>query len=263
MPKRRKSSSSRKSSRSVRRWSIELIVLCLLLVVAAYVGHDDKAKPSRPVQTTEKVEKRSSTIKTEKKQEAKPAAKQAQQEAKKAQPEKKAAPKTAAEQKKTEAKKDIASKASPSPAPTAQEYQLVYAADGDSFEVQDSRKRKLRVRLYGVDAPEGKQTYGKESRAHLIKLMQGKKVIIKTMYQDDYKRSVALVYLSVNGKPDELSINQRQVQAGMAWVYDYYCTNAICNTWKLEEAMAQKEKLGLWKDRSPTPPWQWRRNNSR
>ena len=83
------------------------------------------------------------------------------------------------------------------------------------------------------------------------------------MYKDNHQRSVAIVYYSQNGKPDELSINQRQVQAGMAWVYDYFCTSAVCNTWKLEEAMAQKAKLGLWRDSNPVPPWQWRRANPR
>ena len=258
MKKRRKSSSSRKSPRTVRRWGIEIAALCILLLVAAYVGYDGGSKSTRPAQTVEKTEKRKPAVKTEKKQEApKPAAKQ---EAKKAQPEKKAEPAKKAE---APAKRDTPSTTSPKAAPTAQEYQLVHASDGDSFELQDSRKRKIRVRLYGIDAPESSQAYGKESRANLLKIMNGRKVFIKTMYQDDYKRSVALVYLSVNGKPDELSVNQRQVQAGMAWVYDYYCTNAICNTWKLEEAMAQKAKLGLWKDRNPTPPWQWRRSNSR
>ena len=83
------------------------------------------------------------------------------------------------------------------------------------------------------------------------------------MYKDNDQRTVAIVYISRNGKADELSINQRQVQAGMAWVYDFYCTSSVCNTWKLEEAMAQKQKLGLWSDSNPVPPWQWRRSNPR
>ena len=146
---------------------------------------------------------------------------------------------------------------------SGEEYRLSYASDGDSFELVDAKDRKLRVRLYGVDAPEGRQSYGSKSRSHLMKLMQGQKLLVRTMYKDDYKRSVAIVYISRSGKADELSINQRQVQAGMAWVYDFYCTSSICNTWKLEEAMAQKQKLGLWSDANPVPPWQWRRANPR
>jgi endonuclease YncB( thermonuclease family) len=143
------------------------------------------------------------------------------------------------------------------------EYRLANLADGDSFELEDAKKRKVKVRLYGVDAPEGKQPFGNVSRNNLRKLLEGKKLLIRTMYKDDYKRSVAIVYYSQNGKPDELSINQLQVQAGMAWVYDSFCTSSVCNTWKLEEAMAQKARLGLWRDDSPIPPWHWRRSNPR
>ena len=214
----KKKKSSKKKGRSATRFGLEILALCALLVVAAYVGNWGKSspQPSRPAVT-----------KVEKKQEAKrPAAK------------------ATAELDKTE-------------------YRLANLADGDSFELEDAKKRKVKVRLYGVDAPEGKQAFGNVSRNNLRKLLEGKKLLIRTMYKDDYKRSVAIVYYSQNGKPDELSINQLQVQAGMAWVYDSFCTSSVCNTWKLEEAMAQKARLGLWRDDSPIPPWHWRRSNPR
>ena len=214
--KRKKS--SKKKGRSATRFGLEILALCALLVVAAYVGNWGKSssQPSRPAVT-----------KVEKKQEAKrPAAKN-----------------TAALDK--------------------TEYRLANLADGDSFELEDAKKRKVKVRLYGVDAPEGKQAFGNVSRNNLLKLLEGRKLLIRTMYKDDYKRTVAIVYYSQNGKPDELSINQLQVQAGMAWVYDSFCTSSVCNTWKLEEAMAQKARLGLWRDDSPIPPWHWRRSNPR
>jgi endonuclease YncB( thermonuclease family) len=213
----RKKKSFKKKGRSATRFGLEILALCALLVVAAYVGNWGKSsQPSRPAVT-----------KVEKKQEAKRPAAKATAELDKA------------------------------------EYRLANLADGDSFELEDAKKRKVKVRLYGVDAPEGKQPFGNVSRNNLRKLLEGKKLLIRTMYKDDYKRSVAIVYYSQNGKPDELSINQLQVQAGMAWVYDHFCTNSVCNTWKLEEAMAQKARLGLWRDDGPIPPWQWRRSNPR
>ena len=214
----KKKKSSKKKGRSTTRFCLEILALCALLVVAAYVGNWGKSspQPSRPA-----------VAKVEKKQEAKaPAAK------------------ASAELDKTE-------------------YRLASLADGDSFELEDAKKRKVKVRLYGIDAPEGKQAFGNVSRNNLRKLLEGKKLLLRTMYKDDYKRSVAIVYYSQNGKPDELSINQLQVQAGMAWVYDSFCTSSVCNTWKLEEAMAQKARLGLWRDDSPTPPWKWRKANPR
>ena len=209
----KKKKSSKKKGRSATRFGLEILALCALLVVAAYVGNWGKSSslPSRPAATAKVEKKQSSTGK--------------------------------AELDKTE-------------------YRLDSLADGDSFVLEDSKKRKVKVRLYGVDAPEGQQAFGNTSRNNLKKLLDGKKLLIRTMYKDDYQRSVAIVYYSKNGKPDELSINQLQVQAGMAWVYDYFCTSSVCNTWKLEEAMAQKAKLGLWRDSNPVPPWQWRRTKA-
>jgi len=223
----RKKKTSRKKGRSATRFGLEILAICILLVVAAYVGNWGKSTSPTPRPAV--------TAKVDKKQERKYSS------------EKSAKP--------------VAEKSAP--ALDKNEYRLVRLADGDSFELEDSRKRKIKVRLYGVDAPEGKQAFGNASRNHLRKLLDGKKLLIRSMYKDNHQRNVAIVYFSQNGKPDELSINQRQVQAGMAWVYDYFCTNSVCNTWKLEEAMAQKQKLGLWSDSNPVPPWQWRRANPR
>lgn len=238
--KKRKKTSSRKKGRSATRFGLEILALCILLVVAAYVGNWGKSspQPARPaaVKTEKANQHKTARILTEKKQEA--AKKSASQQ-------------TAQASGKGEGTLDRT------------EYRLSYAADGDSFELEDAQKRKRSVRLYGIDAPEGGQAFGNKSRNHLLSLIKGQKLQLRTMYTDNYQRAVAIVYISRNGKADELSINQRQIQAGMAWVYDYFCTSAECNTWKLEEAMAQKQKLGLWRDSNPVPPWQWRRANPR
>lgn len=237
--KKKKTSSSRKKSRKASRFGLEILALCLLLIVAAYVGDWGQSKPQPSRQTVTTKAEKSKTIRQEKKQEA-----STQRDA-------------------SLSEKRTSSDGKKSPSIGTTEYRLSYASDGDSFELVNEKKHKIRVRLYGVDAPEGGQSYGSKSRSNLMKLMQGKKLLLRTMYTDNYQRSVAIVYISNNGKADELSINQLQVQSGMAWVYDYFCTSSICNTWKLEEAMAQKQKLGLWQDSNPVPPWQWRRSNPR
>ena len=149
------------------------------------------------------------------------------------------------------------------PVADEREYRLVRASDGDSFVLKDGRDRTVRVRLYGVDAPESRQAFGQKSREHLLSLIKDRPLRLKTMDLDNYKRAVSLVYLCDGNGIDELSVNQRQVQAGMAWVYDYFCTSDFCRTWKLEEAMARKQKLGLWQDDDPTPPWKWRKSHKR
>ena len=144
---------------------------------------------------------------------------------------------------------------------SSQEYRLVYAADGDSFELKNHSGQRLTVRLYGIDAPEGQQSFGRESRRHLLSLIQGKSLRLHILSTDKYNRAIALVYISRNGVLDDISVNQRQIQAGMAWVYDYFCTSSFCSTWKTEEALARCQRLGLWYDKNPIPPWKWRRSS--
>jgi len=141
---------------------------------------------------------------------------------------------------------------------SSEEYLVLRVFDGDTVELKDGQNRQKRIRLYGIDAPEGKQAYGQESRSHATQLLKGKKVRLKKMYDDDYGRTVAIVYLSSGGKEDALSINERQIQSGMAWVYDFFCKSEECNTWKVEEAMARNKKIGLWSNPGAMPPWQWR-----
>lgn len=137
-------------------------------------------------------------------------------------------------------------------------YRLARLFDGDSFELTDRLGRRVSVRLYGVDAPEKDQPFGDASRRHLYKLMKGHSFRVQPLYRDKYDRHVALVYRVENGAVDRVSLNQHQVRAGMAWVYERYCTGGFCRTWKKEESNARKKRLGLWKDSSPIQPELWR-----
>jgi len=241
MAKRKKSSPRRGTKKGLLN-KLEIGLLCLLMAIAAYMWYEASHQPTART-TASSVEKKSlakkESARTERRQEQ---------------------ARSTAEKKTDAVRREEKKKASSERVtPAAVEYQLTHASDGDSFELADAQKRTFQVRLYGIDAPEARQAFGKDSRAHLLHLLKGQKVQLKTMYKDNYQRTVAIVYLSRDGKADALSVNQRQIQAGMAWVYDYFCTSNICNTWKLEEAMAQKQKLGLWKDDHPVPPWQWRK----
>mgnify|MGYP002625834308 CR=1 FL=1 len=139
-----------------------------------------------------------------------------------------------------------------------EEYSVAKVSDGDTLVLKDDRGNMLTVRLYGIDAPEGRQSMGSESRANMQRIAKGKRVRIKRLYVDNYQRTVAIVFLSNGKQVDDLSLNERQVQDGMAWVYDFFCKSQECNTWKFEEAMAKTRKIGIWKNPAPTPPWQWR-----
>lgn len=232
---RRTRRSSRRSRRTNRLNIVEIALICLLLGFATYIWHGGTtATPtaSRMEQSREKPA-RPAAVSENSKTGSRPASSSGS-----------ASSKTSS----SAQKKNI------------EGYRLSQLADGDSFELVDNAGRKLQVRLYGIDAPEKSQTFGDASRLHLLKLMEGRTFRVQTFYQDPYKRHVALVYRIENGKVDEISLNQRQVQRGMAWVYDQFCTSDFCSTWKVEEALARQQRLGLWKNDSPVPPWQWRRS---
>ena len=231
---KKRTKAPRKRGRTPGRYGLEAAILCILLMLAAYVSGVNR--PSSPLPTAQ------STTVSQKKDA--PAKKEIASVANAAKNSRSAAEKSAL-------------------APDEQQYRLVRVADGDSFELKDSKNRTMKVRLYGVDAPEGNQRFGRESREHLLNMMKRTPVRMKTMYKDRYKRTVAIVYLCDGKAFDERSVNQQQVQSGMAWVYDSFCKEDVCSTWKIEEALAKKQKLGLWKDEKPTPPWKWRQAHKR
>ncbi len=239
-----------KKSFGSRWYWLEILALCALLVMAVSAWH--KGSVQQP--------QRSATATAKKAEQRKaPAMRQESRLAAVPQRSAKADHNAAASRREAHDMKGPA----PSPATAAtpvsrEEYTVSRVADGDTLELRDSRGGMTRVRLYGIDAPEGRQSFGSESRANMQRMAKGKKVRIKRLYTDNYQRAVAIVFLSENGRADALSLNERQIQDGMAWVYDFFCTSQECNTWKFEEAMAKTRKIGLWKNPSPTPPWQWR-----
>ena len=71
-------------------------------------------------------------------------------------------------------------------------------------------------------------------------------------------RLVALTYLTkVEGK----NLNEELVKFGYAWVYRKYCDRSFCKDWLEFEKTASENKIGLWADKSPLPPWEWRKLN--
>ncbi len=58
--------------------------------------------------------------------------------------------------------------------------QVIDVADGDTLVIRSGSK-KIRVRMYGIDAPELKQRYGEVSKKYLEDRILHKKVDIKVI----------------------------------------------------------------------------------
>jgi micrococcal nuclease len=108
------------------------------------------------------------------------------------------------------------------------------------------------VRLYGVDAPESKQAFGSRAKQFTSGLALGKTVTVRIRDVDRYERAVGEVIL-----PDGRNLNQEIVKAGFAWWYRRYAKNDA--TLKRLEEEARLSRRGLWVDKEPVPPWEFRR----
>lgn len=132
---------------------------------------------------------------------------------------------------------------------------VIRVGDGDSIRILHSGQ-VVKIRLYGVDAPELLQKHGHEARKWLAERVLGQTVRVEVMDVDRYDRKVSVVYL------DEKTVNADLVAAGQAWVYDYYCSVIdLCEEMKRLEKVAREKRTGLWSDRKPMSPWRWRRSH--
>ena len=128
---------------------------------------------------------------------------------------------------------------------------VVRVADGDTFTGLTDDNRQVRCRLYGIDAPEGKQDYGKRSTETLAGMIAGKHVKIVIMDIDRYKRPVTKVY-TLDGK----DVCAEMLRTGMAWHYKQYSKD---EDYAELENEARQKKIGLWAGKNPAPPWEFRK----
>lgn len=132
---------------------------------------------------------------------------------------------------------------------------VVRVLNGDTLAVQDASKRERKIQLSGIDAPEGGQVFGKQSKQALSDCAQGKLAIIDGNEIDRFDRTVARVIV------DGVDCNLRQIELGMAWHSTKYAIEqpaAEAVSYAAAERIARASKKGLWIDPNPVAPWAWR-----
>ena len=132
--------------------------------------------------------------------------------------------------------------------------QVLSVVDGDTVRAVVQGHR-VKVRLYGIDAPEKNQPGGSESTEALRRLLNGHRITMQALARDRYGRTVAL--LSADG----VSVNEAMIRNGHAWTYSKYCTQDFCTAWRQEEAAALGNRRGIWSQSAAIPPWKWRRSS--
>lgn len=129
--------------------------------------------------------------------------------------------------------------------------EVVKVADGDTFTVKTIAGQQVKIRLYGIDAPERGQDFGSKSRQFLNDLCYGKEVTIEDKGIDQYGRTLGVAYIG------DLNINEEMVRNGLAWYYNYSVDDARLESLEKE---ARGKKLNIWSMKNPISPYEYRKS---
>lgn len=126
-------------------------------------------------------------------------------------------------------------------------------SDGDTIHLTTPEQTKLKVRLYGIDAPEtvkinnhtgqiskDGQPYGDESWKALESKIMGKQVKLDILDIDKYRRMVGMIYL------DNRNINLEMVKEGFAEAFIEYLKPPYKTQFLEAEKEAKSAKRGIW-----------------
>lgn len=126
---------------------------------------------------------------------------------------------------------------------------VVAVTDGDTLTVLEGTEQR-KIRLHGIDAPEKAQPFGTKAREHLGEMVAGKSVRVIVTGTDRYKRLIGRVQVG------EVDVNTKMVRDGLAWQYRQFDkSQALADA----EEEARRDRRGLWADKEPVPPWEWRK----
>jgi micrococcal nuclease len=130
---------------------------------------------------------------------------------------------------------------------------IVGVHDGDSITLLTEAKEQVKIRLEGIDAPELKQPFSNAAKQALSAMVFDKQVVIRNKGQDRYKRTLGRVFCG------GMDVNLEMVKQGFAWRYDKYSKEPALIEAQKEAKAARR---GLWSDKEPAPPWEWRKKKT-
>jgi micrococcal nuclease len=131
---------------------------------------------------------------------------------------------------------------------------VVEVIDGDTMRVVRDGKPEL-IHLLNIDAPELAQPFGDKAKKCCEQLCLGDQV--RVVWEG---RDAQGVILGTVHEEDGFNVSFEMVKAGMAWD-----CKALTHDRTLAEleADARKAKRGLWTDRHPIAPWEFRKQNQK
>jgi endonuclease YncB( thermonuclease family) len=127
---------------------------------------------------------------------------------------------------------------------------VIGITDGDTLTIIQSQI-PIKVRISAIDAPEKKQPFGEQAKHELSDLCFKKSVKLIYVDTDRYGRTVADVYC------DGFNAGEAMVARSYVWAYEKYIGEK--GYYRELQAKAKSEGVGLWVDKEPIPPWDWRK----
>lgn len=140
--------------------------------------------------------------------------------------------------------------------PCSFEAKVIGIEDGDTIKVLYQGK-PLVIRLAHIDCPEIKkhQPYANKARQFTASACFGKLVTVLTTGKTDrYRRVIGVVLYN-----REQNLNKALVSAGLAWHFKRYSSDA---SYTQLEQKARAAHIGLWSEKEPIAPWNWRKPSS-
>jgi micrococcal nuclease len=137
--------------------------------------------------------------------------------------------------------------------PNVIEGKVIAVKDGDTIQILYDGK-PLVIRLAHIDCPEikKKQPYGTAAKKFTSDFCFAKMVRVENDGKlDRNHRMIAVVY---NEKG--INLNRQLMKAGLAWHFKKYSSD---NVYAQLETVARNSGTGLWSEKNPIPPWEWRK----
>ena len=116
---------------------------------------------------------------------------------------------------------------------------VVKVLNGYTF-IALKKGRQQVVKLYGLECPAPKTSFGLQARNLTRTKIKGKTIKINPITRDGQDRIVARV--SINGQ----SLNAFILRSGYGLVNRKKCTQPVCEEWIRFERYAHKQKNGVW-----------------
>lgn len=128
---------------------------------------------------------------------------------------------------------------------------VVKISDGDTFTLLLNGNEQVRVRTDGIDAPEKGRAFGNRAKEYLSSLIWGETITVCVSKTDRYGRSIDMV-----STPTIEDVGLEMIKAGYAWQYRDYNND---KSYSAAENNARKLLKGLWQDRNPIRPQDFRK----